>query len=57
MNELNSINSLLVFLNTDELVRTFLYGDNGLDTDSNFKRLIATIKSIKSTQQFDEPLF
>ena len=37
MNELKSINSLLITLNSDELVRTILYGDKKFHNDPDLK--------------------
>ena len=54
VNELNSINRKFITLESDELVRTNLYGDKNFDNDSNLKTLTITINFIKQTQQFEQ---
>ena len=57
MNKLNSINGLLVTLNSGDLVRTIFYGDKKNDNGSDFKTVAAIIKFIKRTQRVERPLF
>ena len=57
MNELNSTNSKSSTLESDELVRTILYGDKYFDNDSNLKILTLTTNFIKQTQQFEQDFY
>ena len=57
MNELNSVKCLLLTLSLDEIVRAILYGNKKIYDNSNFKILTATIKFMKNTQRFEQPLF
>lgn len=54
MNKLSSIISNFITFESDELVRTILYGDNfdNFDNDFGFEILTATINFIKQTQRF-----
>ena len=57
MNELCDIDSLLVSRSSIDILRVILYGDKRFNPCANKRMLTATIKYIKNTQRFDQPLF
>ena len=57
MNDLNNINTAIASLNTNDLLRVILYGDESFNKETNCKILTASIKFIKDTQCFEKSLF
>ena len=49
MNNLNNINTAIASLNSNDLLRVILYGDQRFNKETNCKILTASIKSIKDT--------
>ena len=52
MNDLNNINTAIVSLNPNDLLRVILYGDESFNKETNCKILTASIKFIKDTKHF-----
>ena len=44
-------------LNENDLLYVIMYGGKSFDINMNISTLTATIKSIKDTERFDQPLF
>ena len=44
-------------LNESDLLHVMLYGSKKFDNNMNISILIATIKFMKDTERFDQPLF
>ena len=57
MNDLNNINTAIASLNTNDLLRVILYGDESFNKETNCKILTTSIKFIKETQRFEKSLF
>ena len=57
MNDLNNINTAIVSLKSNGLLRVILYGDESFNKETNCKILTASIKFIKDTKRFEKPLF
>ena len=56
MNDLNNINSAIVSLHPNDLLRVILYGDKSFNKETNCKILTASIKFMKDTQPFEKSL-
>ena len=57
MNDLNNINTAIASLNSNDLLRVILYGDESFNKETNCKILTASIKFIKDTKRFEKSLF
>ena len=57
MNDLNNINTAVASLNSNDLLRVILYGDESFNKETNCKILAASIKFIKDTKRFGKFLF
>ena len=57
MTDLKNINHAIMSLNESDLLHAMLYGSNKFDNNMNISILTATIKFIKDTERFDQPLF
>ena len=53
--ELKNINDATVSLNENDLLHVMMYGNKNFDMNINI--LTATIKFMKNTERFDQPLF
>ena len=57
MTDLNNINDTIMSLNENDLIHVILYGNKNFENNMNIGILTATIKSIKVSERFDQPLF
>ena len=57
MTDLKNINDANMSFNESGLLHLILYGNKNFDNNINISILTATIKSIKDTERFDQPLF
>ena len=57
MNDLNKINTAIASLDSNDLLRVILYGDESFNKATNYKILTASIKFIKDTKRFEKSLF
>ena len=57
MTDLKNINDAIMSLNESGLLHVILYGNKNFDSNMNISILTATIKFIKDTERFDQPLF
>ena len=57
MTDLKNINDAIMSLNESDLLYVMLYRSKNLDNNMNISILTATIKFIKNTERFDQPLF
>ena len=57
MTDLKNINDAIMSLNENDLLHVMLYGSKDFDNNTNIGILSATIKFIKDTERFDQPLF
>ena len=57
MTDLKNINDAIMSLNESDLLHVMLYGSKNFDSNMNISILTATIKFIKNTERFDQPLF
>ena len=57
MNELSSINCVIISLRSSAILEVIIYGDKMLNDKSNQWKLTATINYIKNTQRFKQSLF
>ena len=57
MTDLKNINDTIMPLNESDLLHVMLYGNNNFDNIMNISILTATIKFIKDSERFDQPLF
>ena len=57
MTDLKNINDAIMSLNVSDLLYVMLYGSKDFDNNTNIGILTATIKFIKDTARFDQPLF
>ena len=57
MTDLKNINDAIMSLNERDLLHVMLYGSKKFDNNMNMSILTATIKFIKDTGRFDQPLF
>ena len=55
--DLKNINDAVMSLNESDLLHAMLYGSKKFDNNMNMSLLTATIKFIKDTGRFDQPLF
>ena len=57
MTDLKNINDSIMSLNENELLHVILHGNKKFDNNMNIRILAATIKFIKGSERFDQPLF
>ena len=57
MPDLENINDAIMSLNESDLLHVILCGNKNFDNNINISILTATIKFIKDTERFDQPLF
>ena len=57
MSDLKNVNDIIMSLNESGLLHVMLYGSKNFDNNMNISILTATIKFIKDTERFDQPLF
>ena len=57
MNDLNNINTAIASLNSNDLLRVILHGDERFNNETNCKILTAPIKFLKDRQRFEKFLF
>ena len=57
MTDLKNINDPIMSLNENELLHVILHGNKKFDNNMNIRILAATIKFIKGSERFDQPLF
>ena len=57
MTELKNINDAIMSLNENDLLHVILSGNTNFDNNLNRSILTATIKFIKDSKRFDQPLF
>ena len=56
MTDLKNINDTIMTLNENDLVHVILYGNKNFDNSMNISILTATMKFIKVSERFDQPL-
>ena len=57
MTDLKNINDAIMSLNESDLLYVTLYGNKNFDNNMIISILTATIKFIKDSERFDQPLF
>ena len=57
MIDLKNINETIMTLNESDLIHVMLYGNKNFDNNINISILTATIKFIKDSERFNQPLF
>ena len=57
MTELKNINDAIMSLNENDQLHVILSGNTNFDNNVNRSVLTATIKFIKDSKRFDQPLF
>ena len=57
MTDLKNINDAIMSLNESDLLHVIMHGSKKFDNNMNISILNATIKFIKDTERFDQPLF
>ena len=57
MTDLKNINDAIMSLNESDPLHVILCGNGSFDNNMNISILTATIKFIKDTERFDQPLF
>ena len=57
MSDLKNINDAITSLNESDLLHVMLYGSKNCNSNMDISILTATIKFIKFTEKFDQPLF
>ena len=57
MSDLENINDAIMSLNESDLLHVILCGNKNFENNINISILTATIKFIKDTERFDQPLF
>ena len=57
MNDLNNTNTAIDYLNSNDLLRVFLYGDESFNKETTCKILTASIKLMKDTKRFKKSPF
>ena len=57
MTNLKNINDAIMSLNESDLLHVILYGNKNFENNLNISILTASIKFIKETERFDQPLF
>ena len=56
LTDLKNINNVM-FLNENDLLHVILYGNKNFDNNTNISIITATIKFIKGSERFYQPLF
>ena len=56
MTDLKNINDTIMTLNENDLLHVILYGNKNFDDSMNISILTATMKFIKVSERFDQPL-
>ena len=54
---LKNINETIMSLNESDLIHVILYGNKNFDNNMNKSIITATIKFMKDSERFDQPLF
>ena len=57
MTDLKNINETIMSLNESDLIHVILYGNKNFDNNMNKSIITATIKFMKDSERFDQPLF
>ena len=57
MSDFKNINDAIMSLNESDLLHVMLYRSKNFDNNMNISILTATIKFIKDTERFEQPLF
>ena len=57
MTDLKNISDAIMSVNESDLLHIILYGNKNFGNIMNISILTATIKFIKDTERFDQPLF
>ena len=57
MTDLKNINDAIMSLNESGLLHVTLYGNKNFDNNMSISILTVTIKFIKDSEKFDQPLF
>ena len=57
MTDLKNINDTIMSLNESDLIHVILYGNKNFDNNMNKSIITATIKFMKDSERFDQPLF
>ena len=57
MNDLNDINTVIASLNSNDLLRVTIQGDESFNKETNCKILTVPVKFIKDTKRFEKSLF
>ena len=57
MTDLTDINDDILSLNESDLLQVISYRNKNFDNSMNISILTATIKFIKDTERYDQPLF
>ena len=57
MTHLKNINETIMSLNESDLIHVILYGNKNFDNNMNKSIITATIKFMKDSERFDQPLF
>ena len=57
MTDLKNINDDIMSLNESDLLHVMLYGNKTFDNNTNISILTATVRFIKGSERFDQPLF
>ena len=57
MTDVKNINDDIMSLNESDLLHVILYGNKNFDNNINITVQTATIKFIKDSERFDQPLF
>ena len=57
MTDLKNINDAIMSLNESDLLHVILYGNKNFDNNMNISILTPTIKFIKDSERFDQPVF
>ena len=57
MTDLKNISETILSLNESDLIHVILYGNKNFDNNMNKSIITATIKFMKDSERFDQPLF
>ena len=57
MTNFKKINDTIMLLNENDLLQVMGYGNKNFDNNMNISMVTATIKFIKVSERFDQPLF
>ena len=57
MTDLKNINETIMSLNESDLIHVILYGNKNFENNMNKSIITATIKFMKDSERFDQPLF